>query len=326
MVLTALIKEPTERQELFRLFYPVDSTGVHQVRYGLTANGYNNGDLSAGLGTPPTAIAASTEEQLFLQSVLTRLASIIKINPIQDNSLASPLQYVSVQTVRDDGGNPDTSGITYSGFTFQTSSVTGKTVLPRPDSYITVEMELNEDPGLSDSEKRTIVHETGHVFGLDHPGGNPNDPAYNDTDTIMSYNQGGSKPATWFSTDDITALKEIWGEASSASSSGTSGSQLNHIDRVTGQIISGFVTGRDKIVLGASLPGLTSLSLTTVKGSRKTFSKRGLLASTPLVYWQTTGELYLNANGRLKGLGTGGGILADLGDLTPLAATDLSLG
>ena len=325
MIPTSLIKETPERQQLFRLFFPPDPTGTHEVRYGLTATDYNNGDLSAGLGTRPSVIATSTEEQLFLQSVLTRLASIINIRPIQINSLTSPLQFVSVQTVRDDGGDPNVSGITYSGFTWETFAGALTKVLPRPSSYITVEFELNDDAGLSDSEKRTIVHETGHVFGLDHPGGDATDPAYDDADTIMSYNQAGDKPATWFSTDDITALKEVWGEAK-AGSGDASSPKLSYIDSITGQVINGFQSGRDKLLLSVSnLPGLKRLSLVTVTGSRKTFNRRGLQSSSPLVYWRNTGEVYLNANGKLKGLGIGGGMLADIGDLTPLAPSDLIL-
>ena len=344
MVATNLIKETPEQQELFRLLYPADSNGIHQVRYGLTATDYNNGDLSAGLGTPPSAIPFNTAEQAFVQSVFSRLAREIRIQGIQDNNLSNPMQIVSVQAVRDDGGNALTSGITYSAFRYLISSSGVKTLLPQPDSHVTIEVELNDDDGLSDSEQRTITHEIGHGLGLDHPNNNPDDPAYNDQDTIMSYNVGGSKPATWFSPSDINALKEIWGDNSNSGtdsgtdSGGSGGSGTDdttadqllpnsyQLDSVTGQIIDGFESGRDKLVISSALPGLKSVALRSVSGSRKVFNKKVLMASTQLVYWIPTGELYFNANGKAKGFGAGGGLLADLGALTPLVATDLSLG
>ena len=95
---------------------------------------------------------------------------------------------------------------------------------------------------------------------------------------------------------------------------------------MTGQIIDGFESGRDKLVISSALPGLKSVALRSVSGSRKVFNKKVLMAPTQLVYWIPTGELYFNANGKAKGFGAGGGLLADLGALTPLVATDLSLG
>ena len=110
-------------------------------------------------------------------------------------------------------GEDAITGITYSSFTTLNERVV------RDESYLLIELELADDPGLSASEKGTIVHELGHALGLDHPGGDPEHPAYDDRDTIMSYNIGGDEAATWFSEADLAVLREIWGGVEGASAS-----------------------------------------------------------------------------------------------------------
>jgi hypothetical protein len=240
---------------------------------------------------------------------------VIKLRAVQVNSLSSPLQFVSVERVRDDSGNANTTGIAYKRFLTR-GPAGGPMVLSPAESGVTIEAELNDDPGLSAAEQRTTVHELGHALGLDHPGGNPEDPAFDDRDTIMSYNVGGGEPATWFSESDLLALKEIWGAApSGGGGSAGGGNGLSStpgeadrfsIDAVTGLVISGFESGSDKLVLSPDLPGLRSLKLKTVGGSRKKLIK-ALAGATPLVYWKPQGDLFLNANGKSKGFGEGGG-------------------
>ena len=327
MVATSLIKTDAEQQELLKQLFAADASGTHQVSYGLSASGFNNGNLAAGLPTPPTVISASPEEQRFIASVFIRLASVIRLRATQVNSLSSPLQIVSVQTVRDDQGDPNTTGITYSAFSFEISPSGQRTVIAA-DSGITIEAELNDDPGLSASEQRTLVHEIGHSLGLEHPGGDPNDARFTDQDTIMSYRVGGNESATWFSSSDLLALQEIWGAASGSSGDNNTGgngqAEQTRIDAVTGQRISGFESGLDQLVFNPGLPGLRNLKLRSVGSGRKSL-KKGLSSSAPLVYQPSSGQLFLNADSKVKGFGDGG-LLADLGIGTGLVQTDLVFG
>lgn len=317
---TNLIKEPEDDLELFRQLFARDNLGTHQIRYALSAPGFNNGNLEGGFGTPPAVIPATTDEQAYIAEVFRSLSTVINIQAVQVNSLASPLQLVSVQTVRDDFGDPLTSGITYTSFAFEVAPSGVRTVIPA-ESQITVELELNDDAGLSAEEKRTIKHEIMHALGGRHPDDDPNNPAFTDRDTLMSYRVGGDDPATEFSSWDLTALQEIWG---TARGSGVLGQpERIAVDGVTGLVVSNFESGVDQLVLNPNLPGLRSLKLKAVSGSRKALNKKGLASSAPLVYWRDAGELFLNSNGKQKGFGDGG-VLAELGALTPLSAGDLS--
>ncbi|MBM5793708.1 MAG: hypothetical protein FJ057_07200 [Cyanobacteria bacterium K_DeepCast_0m_m1_088] len=63
---------------------------------------------------------------------------------------------------------------------------------------------------LTRDERRTITHEIGHAFGLDHPFDQPFSRRFDTNDTIMSYNRGSN---TGFTRTDVAALQDLWGAA-----------------------------------------------------------------------------------------------------------------
>lgn len=60
---------------------------------------------------------------------------------------------------------------------------------------------------VSITEKWVIPHEIGHTLGLAHPYGDGFNPLFNRSDTVMSYNRGGS----FYTDSDRTALQQLWG-------------------------------------------------------------------------------------------------------------------
>ena len=60
------------------------------------------------------------------------------------------------------------------------------------------------------SERLTILHEICHALGLLHPNDLPDDPAYDTSDTVMSYNEDLSR-SPWLTDSDLAALQRFWG-------------------------------------------------------------------------------------------------------------------
>ena len=63
---------------------------------------------------------------------------------------------------------------------------------------------------MTDEETLTLVHEIGHVAGLDHPNGNGAEPGWDDSITVMSYFGNDSFVPTTFRELDIKALQILF--------------------------------------------------------------------------------------------------------------------
>jgi len=57
---------------------------------------------------------------------------------------------------------------------------------------------------------QTLLHELGHAVGLRHPNGTPEDPAFDTSTTVMSYNDSGANIST-LQPLDVQALQQIYG-------------------------------------------------------------------------------------------------------------------
>ena len=63
---------------------------------------------------------------------------------------------------------------------------------------------------MTDEETLTLVHEIGHVAGLDHPNGNGAEPGWDDSISVMSYFGNDSFVPTTFRELDIQALQILF--------------------------------------------------------------------------------------------------------------------
>ena len=82
----------------------------------------------------------------------------------------------------------------------------------REEGYIDILWLRTENPGLSDHDKNTIVHEIGHALGLSHPHGDGYSWGFDTSDTVMSYNEGDEGWNFNLTDLDILALQALWGE------------------------------------------------------------------------------------------------------------------
>ena len=84
------------------------------------------------------------------------------------------------------------------------------------DSWYDVTWKNDGSSLMTDDETQTVVHEIGHIAGLDHPNGNGAEPGWDQTISVMSYLEGDFMPIT-FTELDIEALQDMFNTAPVAS-------------------------------------------------------------------------------------------------------------
>ena len=77
------------------------------------------------------------------------------------------------------------------------------------EKHVEIEFKVYED--IRDNYI-TIIHEIGHSLGLEHPNGNGDNPDFDISATMMSYNDNADLQDIWFSQADIYTLQKIWGK------------------------------------------------------------------------------------------------------------------
>lgn len=320
-IATELIKFPADELAGLQQFFPRNDSGRHVVRYNLVEAGRNTGQLLNYDFKGSTSIEFTDEEAAFIASVFERLSAAIAIAPQAVDSFDAP-QQLDLASVKRIAAGESTDGIMDTWVPLKASS--GQ--LKSDKAYVTGQLELNHDPGLSNYEEHLIVHELGHALGLEHPAGKPNSRKYDDRDTVMSYNKGGETYATWFSTADLTALAEIWGKTddSAVTPSTTAPDHPFLID----QLISGGLTLPDfNPDAGDILSIDRDLLPKASKALKIVASKRGLNKAAQqrklLIFDDRTNQLYLNHNRQADGWGEDGGLLATFADDVFLIRQDL---
>ena len=220
---------------------------------------------------------------------------------------------------------------------YDESDTIGLTEFGTPDNGITVTW--LDEPGNpnNNGEAITIKHEIAHIAALEHPYGDGFNASYTRADTIMSYNRSVTGTAS-FTDSDKLALKAIWGEDRKTFVPGR-GTHVGTVfaDEFYLKDFDGYGAGVADVIQGFNAsngdlfqattsglgwdPAKDGYRFWTISNRTRKIKKRGKKRkittnklnnvvttndSNDLIYNTSTGELFVDGNGRAYGLGNGG--------------------
>lgn len=207
------LKRPSEDffyTQLFNPYYSQKST----IYWSAIATSFDYADVtfidpSGRAETLPTAGHGSIEID-FIRKVFKEIDNILEVDFVESSPEAADI--VIVSTYKDLIYEWD-PGTAYAGVAHMGHGLNQDT----PRLGVAAWRDYTGKGDLSIYERKTIIHEIGHLLGLTHPGAGSaggraggDNPEWNQKDSIMSYNWVNGQVSQFFTPLDVQALQSIW--------------------------------------------------------------------------------------------------------------------